>query len=236
MKIKMKRIFTFFGLACLLATAACAQKGKKGSTAELKNELDSVSYVLGMGLGKNVRQSEIEGIEIDKVMQGLQDALDSDSAIKITQEDGNEIIRAFMTRVQAEQSAKGLEKADTYMAELKKDSKYQSTESGMLYEVITMGTGAKPTTENTVRVNYEGKTTEGEVFDSSYERGQPAEFPLTRVIPGWTEILQLMPVGSTWLVTIPPGLAYGERGSPPTIKPNAVLIFKIELIDIVAQP
>lgn len=232
----MKRIVTFLGLACLLATAACAQKGKKAGSAEMKNELDSVSYVLGMGLGKNIRQSEIEGIEVDKVMQGLQDALESDSAMKFTQQDGNQIVQTFMARVQAEQSAKGLEKANAYMDNLKKDGKYQSTESGMLYEVVTMGDGPKPTAENTVKVNYEGKTTEGEVFDSSYERGQPAEFPLTRVIPGWTEILQLMPVGSTWIVTIPPGLAYGERGSPPTIKPNSVLIFKIELIEIVTQP
>ncbi len=83
-----------------------------------------------------------------------------------------------------------------------------------------------------VKVNYEGKTTDGEVFDSSYERGQPAEFPLNRVIPGWTEILQLMNVGSTVEVIIPPALAYGERGSPPNIGPNEVLIFKIELLEI----
>ncbi|HKL02617.1 MAG TPA: FKBP-type peptidyl-prolyl cis-trans isomerase [Cryomorphaceae bacterium] len=234
----MKNILIFAGLLSLLASGACAQKGESnggGDAPEIKNEMDSISYVLGTSLGKNVRQANIEGIDLDLVMDGLKDGLESDSAFKIPFEEGNMLVQNYAKRQQQKVAAEAVEEAKAYMAKKKSEGDLKSTESGILYEVEVKGDGPTPSKEDKVKVHYEGRTTDGEVFDSSYERGSPAEFPLNRVIPGWTEILQLMPVGSTWIVTIPPSLAYGERGSPPNIGPNEVLIFKIELIDIITE-
>lgn len=234
----MKNVSIFASLVLLLASGACAQKGENkggGDSSEIKNEMDSISYVLGTSLGKNVRQANIEGIDLDLVMDGLKDGLESDSAFKIPFEEGNMLVQNYAKKQQQKEAAKSMEKAQAFMDEKKAEGGLESTESGILYEVEVMGEGPMPEKTDKVKVHYEGRTTDGEVFDSSYERGEPAEFPLNRVIPGWTEILQLMPVGSTWIATIPPSLAYGERGSPPNIGPNEVLVFKIELIDIVTE-
>jgi FKBP-type peptidyl-prolyl cis-trans isomerase len=231
----MKNLMLFAGVLCLLASAACAQKGeknRKSKKVELKSEMDSISYILGAGMGKNIRQNDISDVDIDIVMAGLVDGIESDSAMKISFKEGNDYVRAYAMKKQKMAAEDARAEADAYMEKMMAEGKLQSTESGILYEVVEMGDGPKPTKDDKVKVNYEGKTTDGEIFDSSYERGKPAEFPLTRVIPGWTEILQEMPVGSTFIATIPPQLAYGERGSPPNIGPNEVLIFKIELLDI----
>jgi FKBP-type peptidyl-prolyl cis-trans isomerase FklB len=235
MNCKMKNLALFIGVLCLLGSAACAQKGggKKGNAAPMKTKMDTVSYIFGMGLGKNIRQAEIEDVNVDQMVQGLRDALESDSAMKISLDDGNLIVRAFMEEDQKRKAEAALAEVDAYMSAKAKEDGILSTESGILYEVVKMGDGEKPVPSDKVRVHYEGTTTDGAVFDSSYERGNPAEFGLNRVIAGWTEILQLMPVGSTFIATIPPNLAYGERGSPPKIGPNEVLVFKIELLDIV---
>jgi FKBP-type peptidyl-prolyl cis-trans isomerase len=234
MKMKMSSMGIFAGVLLLMGSAACAQKndrkGKGGK--EMTTQMDSISYVFGASLGQNIRQAEIEGVNVDQVIQGLEDSMEGDSTMKITMEDGNNLVRVFMNKKAAEKSAEGLKKADEYIKAKAAEGGYTQTESGLLYKVIQEGDGASPVATDKVKVNYEGKTTEGEIFDSSYERGQPAEFPLNRVIPGWTEVLQLMKVGSTVEAVIPPGLAYGERGSPPTIGPNEVLIFKIELLEI----
>lgn len=233
----MRKMAFFGGLLMLMASAACAQKGGKRNAdkAQITNEMDSISYVFGSSLGQNIRGAEIEGVNPDLLLQGVMDAMESDSAMKISMEDGNTLVRTFMEREQAAKAEKSKGKADAFMAEAAKDDSYQRTESGILYKVMTQGNGAMPAATEKVRVHYEGRTTAGDIFDSSYERGEPAEFPLNRVIPGWTEMLQLMPVGTTVEATIPPALAYGERGSPPNIGPNEVLIFKIELIDIVKE-
>ncbi|NEN22661.1 FKBP-type peptidyl-prolyl cis-trans isomerase [Cryomorpha ignava] len=234
MRINLKSFALFAGVLCLMASAACAQKGsKKGRNgSEMKTQMDSVSYALGATMGSNIRTTGIEGVEIDLLMAGIEDALEGDSTMKVTADEGNKVLQAFMADFQKKQAEESKGNANEYMQKAGADGKLQSTESGILYEVVTMGEGPKPAATDKVKVHYEGKTTEGTIFDSSYERGQPAEFPLNRVIPGWTEILQQMPVGSTWIATIPPALAYGERGSPPNIGPNEVLIFKIELLEI----
>ncbi|MDX6765693.1 MAG: FKBP-type peptidyl-prolyl cis-trans isomerase [Candidatus Methylacidiphilales bacterium] len=122
-----------------------------------------------------------------------------------------------------------------FMEENGRRQEVKTTASGLQYEILTLGEGAKPKKSDKVLVHYRGTLINGTEFDSSYKRGEPASFGLTQVIKGWTEILQLMPVGSKFRVVIPPGLAYGERGSPPTIGPASTLIFDIELIDI-AKP
>ena len=235
MKIKMKSYVLFAGILFLMSSAACAQKGNDTTKAssELKTTIDSVSYFFGTSLGANFVQLGMDDVSLNQVMQGIEDALKKDeAAMKITPAEGEQVARAYIDGLQAKKGEEALEKGRAYLSEKAKEDNIQSTESGILYEVVTMGDGPKPKATDKVRVNYEGKTTDGNVFDSSYERGQPAEFPLNRVISGWTEILQEMPVGSTWIATLPPNLAYGERGSPPNIGPNEVLIFKIELIDI----
>lgn len=232
----MRNLILFAGVLCLLGSAACAQKGnkskKRDGKVELKTEMDSISYILGTGMGKNMRENDINGVDVDIIMSGLIDGLESDSAMLIPFNDGNNFVRKYAEKMQAQKGEKALEKANAYMAEKMAEGNLQSTESGILYEVVVAGEGPKPVASDKVKVNYEGKTTDGNIFDSSYQRGEPIDFGLNRVIPGWTEILQEMPVGSTWIVTIPPALAYGDRGSPPNIGPNEVLIFKIELIDI----
>jgi FKBP-type peptidyl-prolyl cis-trans isomerase len=232
MKIQMRRLAVFAGVLFLMGSAACAQKNDRKGKAEFATAMDSISYVFGASLGQNIRQAEINDVNNDMVMRGFEDAMKGDSTMVISMEDGNMMVRNFMQGQAAEKAKESVAKSEAYMAERAGDDAYQSTESGMLYKVTTPGDGPMPVATDVVKVNYEGKTTDGEVFDSSYERGQPAEFPLNRVIPGWTEILQLMNVGSTVEVIIPPALAYGERGSPPNIGPNEVLIFKIELLEI----
>jgi len=234
MRMNLKSFALFAGVLCLMASAACAQKGaKKGRHGgEMKTQMDSVSYALGATMGSNIRTTGINGVNLDLITAGIADALEGDSTMRVTADEGNQVLQAFMADFQMKKAEESKVKANEYMKGAAADGKLQSTESGILYEVLTMGEGPKPSATDKVKVHYEGKTTTGNIFDSSYERGQPAEFPLNRVIPGWTEILQQMPVGSTWIATIPPALAYGERGSPPNIGPNEVLIFKIELLEI----
>jgi len=232
MKINMRSIALFAAVSMAVGSSACAQKAKKGAEGEMKTEMDSLSYIFGSGLGQNIRQAEIEGVNPDILLQGLKDALVSDSSMKINTEDGNTLVRSFMQAQQAKKAEAGIAKAKAYMDGLAKDAALKSTASGIYYKVLTQGTGAKPLATEKVKVNYEGKTTEGKVFDSSYERGTPAEFPLNRVIPGWTEMLQLMEVGTTVEATIPPALAYGERGAGGVIPANATLIFEVELLGV----
>ena len=227
---------TFTAALMLLSSAACAQKGKEksSSSTELKTTIDSVSYFFGANFANNFNQLGMEEVNFDAVMQGMKDGMTGDeSKLKISPAQGNEIARNYVDGIRAKQSEKAMTKGRDYLNKKAAEEGVQATESGILYEVEVQGTGEKPKETDKVRVNYEGKTTDGEIFDSSYQRGEPIDFPLNRVIAGWTEVLQLMPVGSTWIVTIPPHLAYGERGNPPTIGPNEVLVFKIELLDIV---
>lgn len=129
-------------------------------------------------------------------------------------------------------SAQNMTPSETFLANNKNQPGVNTTATGLQYKIITNGTGAKPTVSDTVTVNYEGKLIDGKVFDSSYKRGTPISFGVTQVIPGWTEALQMMPVGSKWEVYIPANLAYGARGVPGTIEPNQALIFTVELLGI----
>ncbi len=228
----IKSFTLFAGVLCLMASAACAQKGEKKGGDAMQTKMDSISYVFGASLGANIRMTKIEGVNVDQVTKGLEDGLAGDSTMIISMADGQKMVGKFMQEVREKEGAESLAKADAYMKDAAAKGDLKSTESGILYEVVKEGDGPVPTKTDKVRVHYEGKTTDGKVFDSSYERGEPAEFPVNRVIPGWTEILQQMPVGSIYNVTIPPALAYGERGSQPNIGPNEVLIFKIELLGI----
>ena len=199
--------------------------------------LDSVEakggYGIGLQIGQQLAGSGME-VEAEAVARGIFDVLNNNPpAIDI-----NEVTKALQELGQCAEAAqaeafKALEAENqAFLEENKKAAGVIVTDSGLQYEILTEGNGAKPTAESTVRVHYTGSLIDGTVFDSSVKRGTPAEFPVGGVIKGWTEALQLMPVGSKWRLTIPHNLAYGERGAGASIPPFATLVFEVELLDI----
>lgn len=193
---------------------------------------DEVSYALGLSIGQNFKASGIKAITSEDFIEGLQDAL-AEREPKLTNERAREVINQLFMRLQQEESELNAAAGKEYQEIMRHKSGVVTLPSGLQYEIIKEGKGAKPKAIDKVRVHYHGTLINGVVFDSSVERGEPAEFPLNAVIPGWTEILQLMPVGSKWRVVIPSELAYGSRGAGDVIRPNMTLIFEIELLDIV---
>ncbi|QLB20885.1 peptidylprolyl isomerase [Vespertiliibacter pulmonis] len=201
-------------------------------------KLESVEAQGGYGVGLQIGQQLIgSGLEVEPeaVVKGIFDvlnqnppALDLNVVTKALQE-----LQQRAEAMQAE-AFKALEaEGKAFLEENKKHSTVKETESGLQYEVLTEGTGKVPTKSDKVRVHYTGSLIDGTVFDSSVKRGTPAEFPVTGVIPGWVEALQMMPVGSKWRLTIPHHLAYGERGAGASIPPLSTLVFEVELLDIV---
>ena len=199
--------------------------------------LDSVEakggYGIGLQIGQQLAGSGME-VEAEAVARGIFDVLNNNPpAIDI-----NEVTKALQELGQRAEAAqaeafKALEAENqAFLEENKKAAGVVVTDSGLQYEILTEGNGAKPTAESTVRVHYTGSLIDGTVFDSSVKRGTPAEFPVGGVIKGWTEALQLMTVGSKWRLTIPHNLAYGERGAGASIPPFATLVFEVELLDI----
>ena len=193
---------------------------------------DEVSYALGLSIGQNFKASGIKAITSEDFIAGLQDAL-AEREPQMTTERAREVINQLFMRLQQEESELNAAAGKEYQEIMRHKSGVVTLPNGLQYEIIKEGSGAKPKATDKVRVHYHGSLINGVVFDSSVERGEPAEFPLNAVIPGWTEILQLMPVGSRWRVVIPSELAYGSRGAGDVIRPNMTLIFEIELLDIV---
>lgn len=193
---------------------------------------DEVSYALGLSIGQNFKASGIKAITSEDFIAGLQDAL-AEREPQMTTERAREVINQLFTRLQQEEAELNAAAGKEYQEIMRHKSGVVTLPNGLQYEIIKEGKGAKPKATDKVRVHYHGTLINGVVFDSSVERGEPAEFPLNAVIPGWTQILQLMPVGSKWRVVIPSELAYGSRGAGDVIRPNMTLIFEIELLDIV---
>ncbi|QLB15722.1 peptidylprolyl isomerase [Mannheimia granulomatis] len=199
--------------------------------------LDSVEAKGGYGIGLQIGQQLLgSGMDVnaEAVARGIYDVLNNNQpAIDL-----NEVTAALQELGQRAEAAqaeafKAIDAENkAFLEENKKAKGVVVTESGLQYEILTESTGEKPTATSTVRVHYTGSLIDGTVFDSSVKRGQPAEFPVNGVIRGWTEALQLMPVGSKWRLTIPQELAYGERGAGASIPPFATLIFEVELLDI----
>ncbi|TCN81502.1 FKBP-type peptidyl-prolyl cis-trans isomerase [Shewanella fodinae] len=192
------------------------------------------SYGVGRQLGEQLAANSFDGLDIPAVQAGLADAfVGTESAVSM-----QELQNAFTeisTRIKhaQEQAAEAASaEGQAFLDENAKREGVVVTDSGLQYEVITEGTGARPTYESTVRTHYHGTFTDGKVFDSSVTRGQPAEFPVSGVIAGWTEALQLMPVGSKYKLYVPHHLAYGERGAGAAIPPYSTLVFEVELLDI----
>lgn len=232
------RIIYFLAVALTIATASsCQQGGMKN--VKLQSDMDSASYAIGVLVGaNNLKQLEMApgGSEINvDIMAAAFQAASTKGETAITEEQAQTIIQKFFESAGERESQKALEEGNAFLEKNKARSGVQTTESGLQYEVLTEGTGPKPTAEDQVRVHYHGTTIDGKVFDSSVDRGEPAVFGVGQVIPGWTEALQLMPVGSKWKIYLPSDIAYGERGAGADIKPNSALIFEVELLEIVKE-
>jgi FKBP-type peptidyl-prolyl cis-trans isomerase len=204
----------------------------------LDSEEKRISYGMGIGLGQRIKQEPF-GIDVDAFSKGVRDAVEGSEAL-MTQEEIMKEMQNFQQKQQAaaaeESNKAGEANKQEGIAFLEKNATadgVSTTESGLQYKVLTEGTGAKPGLNDTVEVNYAGTLIDGTEFDSSYKRGQSVSFPVSGVIPGWTEALQLMPVGSKWQLVIPSDLAYGPGGTGGgPIGPNATLLFDVELIAI----
>ena len=225
-----------------------AASTKTAASVTLKTQGDSISYCIGQNIYNNLKDPMIQ-LNVNVLIEALKDAANSKSVL--TQEKIGEVLTSLNTRMQEKQMAQQKEEEErkreemaplieknkresaAFLAENKKKEGVITTESGLQYRVITKGTGPLPKATDKVKVNYKGTLLDGKVFDSSYDRKEPAEFPLNQVIKGWTEGLQLMSVGSKYEFFIPYDLGYGEMGRGEMIPPATVLIFEVELLDIV---
>jgi|TARA_R110002126_G_scaffold213290_1_gene359803 FKBP-type peptidyl-prolyl cis-trans isomerase FklB len=203
----------------------------KFSTIELQ-----ASYGIGLQMGEQLRANPFDGLDISAVQEGLADAFNLQPA-QVTNDALREAFNQIHERMQAAknaQFAEAQEAGEAFLSDNAKRDEVTVTESGLQYEVVNAGDGETPTAASTVRVHYHGTLLDGTVFDSSYDRGQPAEFPVGGVIKGWTEALQLMQVGAKLRLFVPHDLAYGEQGAGGAIAPFSTLVFDVELLDIIA--
>jgi len=233
-----KNIIYLLVVGLVIAGTSCQQGGSKD--VKLESNIDSVSYAIGVLVGANNKQQLSNapgGDELNvTIMSSAFGAASKDeegAELKMTQEEANALVQNFFQNAAQRVGQENLEEGSAFLQENKKREGVTTTESGLQYEVITEGTGEKPTAEDQVRVHYHGTLIDGTVFDSSVDRGEPATFGVNQVITGWTEALQLMPVGSKWKVFIPSDLGYGERGAGGDIGPNSALIFEVELLEII---
>ena len=194
--------------------------------------MDKVSYALGMRIGQNFRASGFDEINFEDFLSGVRDVYNQ-SEPAMSYDEAKTIINEYFQEVQKKAVAQNKEAGEEFLKINAHKAGVTTLPSGLQYEVIKMGDGPKPQLTDSVECHYHGTLINGQVFDSSMDRGETATFPLQGVIKGWTEILQLMPVGSKWKVTIPSDLAYGDRGAGQMIQPGSTLIFIIELIAIV---
>ena len=215
-------------ISALLLFVAC--KSDTPKEVVLSNEIDSVSYSLGVNIGENIK-TQFEDIKIDNFLTGLKEVIDGTEP-KINNDQALMVIQNYFTKKQSALSEEKIDEGRKFLEENSKKEGVITLASGLQYEVITNGSGDKPKLEDNVTTHYHGTLIDGTVFDSSVDRGEPASFQVGGVIKGWTEALQLMSVGSKWKLYVPYDLAYGERGAGPQIGPYSTLIFEVELLSI----
>lgn len=223
--------------------AAAAADGKEDGLkiAGLPTEKQQVSYMIGMGMGKQLETAKDE-IDVDTIAKAIKATLAGEKLL-MTDEQAQQVAQTFGQKMQEkqvkqmqEQAKKNSDEGAKFLADNGKKPDVKTTASGLQYQVLTEGKGPKPKESDTVKVQYKGETLDGKVFDSSYERGEPAMIPLGGVVPGWREGIQLMPVGSKYKLWLPAALAYGENVPPGApFGANATLVFEVELLDI-AKP
>tara|TARA_R110001592_G_scaffold359340_3_gene665656 strand:- start:11518 stop:12207 length:690 start_codon:yes stop_codon:yes gene_type:complete len=215
-----------------LAVVSMACTEAKKTDMELNTEVDKFSYALGMDLGSNVANEKIDSLNIEAMILGMENVL-RENETKFTITESQTIVREYLIGLQQVKAEREKKEADSFFADNGQKEGMITTASGLQYEVLTPGTGATPTADDVVKVHYTGTLLDGTKFDSSVDRGEPAQFKVGGVIPGWTEALQLMKVGAKYKLYIPSELAYGQRGAGALIKPGATLIFEVELLDVI---
>ena len=227
----------FYPIVMIFFIIGCGSDTKQKSISTLSTFKDSTSYALGADLGSNLKQQAVE-IDYDVFMAGMTDAMLDGELVKLDQKQRRSVMASLQQRIRDKAKNEGetnLKKADEFLAKNKKEnSDIKETPTGLQYRVLREGNGDSPVAEDRVKVHYAGKLIDGTQFDSSYDRGDPTEFGLNQVIKGWTEGLQLMKVGAKYEFFIHPKIAYGSRPRP-TIPANSVLIFEVELLDIVTK-
>lgn len=225
-------------LLLVLSTASFAKKSdakakKTDKVATPHTLVDSVSYSIGVNIGKNLKQQNFDTIDYYFLGKAIMDVFNNDSLL-IGEAETNRIINAYVTAIKEKAYSKIKSDSEQFLAENKKRPGVVTLSSGLQYEVLVPGTGPVATRNDKVTVHYTGTLIDGRVFDSSVQRGQPATFGVTQVIKGWTEALQLMPAGSKWKLYIPQDLAYGSNPRPGgLIEPYMALIFEVELLEVV---
>ncbi|MCQ2190076.1 MAG: FKBP-type peptidyl-prolyl cis-trans isomerase [Paludibacteraceae bacterium] len=193
--------------------------------------MDKLSYALGMSMASNMKQSGLDCINVDDFASAIKSFFNGEK-MQMSADEAQSAINEFFAKQKTEVMSKNKKAGEEFLAKNKNNEGVVTTASGLQYKILVAGSGAKPKETDTVDCHYEGRLIDGTIFDSSYKRGQSAQFPVNGVIPGWVEALQLMPVGSKWQLYIPSELAYGEYGAGETIEPNSTLIFDVELLAI----
>ena len=194
--------------------------------------MDKVSYALGLSIGNNFQNSGINDLQIEDFVKGLKDILGGQTP-EISYDEAKQVINDYFMKLQKEKFEINKKAGEEFLNINKGKAGVVTLPSGLQYQVLQKGEGPKPTASDKVKCHYHGTLINGTVFDSSVQRGEPAVFGVSQVIPGWVEALQLMSVGSKWRLFIPSDLAYGEHGAGEAIEPNSALVFDVELLDIV---
>lgn len=194
--------------------------------------MDKISYALGVSLGNNLKNSGFEGLDYQKLADGIKHVIQKEK-LEMSIQEAQAIINDYFQQLQEKAFEQNIKEGKNFLVENAKRVEVKTTASGLQYEIIKEGKGQTPAASDRVKVHYHGTLINGNVFDSSVNRGEPATFGVTQVIQGWVEALQLMPVGSKWKLYIPSELAYGAQGAGQSIAPHTTLIFEVELLDIV---
>ncbi|HAQ20469.1 MAG TPA: peptidylprolyl isomerase [Prolixibacteraceae bacterium] len=236
--MKLRSFIYASALIMTVGVAGCQNSGKKGEIT-LATRNDSVSYALGVLIGESNKQQMKSAPGVDQLnkeilLSAFEKAFLGDS-VQIKAEVANASVQKFFSEIAKIEGDKNQKAGEDFLTANAGKSGVVTLPSGLQYEIIKTGTGVKPKPEDQVKCHYHGTTIDGKVFDSSVDRGEPATFAVNQVIPGWTEALQLMSVGSKWKLYIPSGLAYGAQSPSQDIKANSTLIFEVELLEIVKQ-
>lgn len=232
------RIIYLMAIALMIAGMSCEQSGTV-QNVDLETDADSVGYAIGILVGDNNKQQILnapggENINVEAMAAAFRQSAMGEETV-ISREEADVIVRNYFEGAGEAQAQENLEEGNAFLEENRQREGVEVTESGLQYEILEEGTGETPEANDRVKVHYHGTLIDGTVFDSSVERGEPATFGVSQVIPGWTEALLMMKEGAKWKIYLPSLIAYGERGAGQDIGPNTTLIFEVELLEIVEE-